>query len=853
MTASPERTRADRLASALGAKAEGLAWLEQTFPGAVPRFVAVPFAHVLVDGERWLEGAQQAMDRALEAGSDTVGARALADAAAAVRVDRGALAAALTGLEGAVAVRTSAASEDGRDSSFAGQYVTVLDVMVPHTPSVDGPSPADGEGSAGAGAGGDMSGGDAPGGVAHGGIAPGGTAPGGIEQGGVAPADAVADAVERCARSLVSERVAAYSRAAGVSVTVGGSVVIQRMAPRGRAGVMFTQTSRGETEVLWSSAGAGAVVDGGDAERFAWPVAEPLPGRAPVPLGLLRAARDIQAARGPSDVEFALGGGVHLLQVRPVTADRDPKSLTWDSSNIGENYPGVTLPLTYSFIRDVYADVYQEFFRLLGRSERELRERRAVFRNTLGYVRGRVHYNIDNWFEMAAMLPGGRANQEFFSAMLQPVKDGEARERPRPGVRGMLALAGGAARFAWALADAERRSRRFRRLFSERYARYRAVDFDALTTDAALATLSRIRGDLLALWAVPILNDVRLMVAHGLLVRRFGEDRDAYLAYLTGLTDRASIAPLAALSRLGRDLRAMGVSAPAEACSADAVAAIDRYLADFGGRAPDELQLENPRLTEDRDTLVALALGAADAPVSEAAVRGPAPARSRGLVTRVLGHHVRRAIDHRERFRLNRAQVFGIARDAYLAVGRRLAGEGALRVAEDILWLTVDEVDGAVYGHAWDGDLAATVERRRARWQEYAQAPLTKRVTSDSELAGARLDQEEAAPPGALAGAGVSAGSIEAEAVVLTEFDPTVDVRGKVLVAPHADPGWTLLIVAAAAVVTERGNALSHVAIVGRELGIPVVVGALDATGRVATGDRVAVDGRTGQIHVRTA
>lgn len=686
------------------------------------------------------------------------------------------------------AVRTSALAEDTPDHSFAGLYETVLDV----------------------------------------------------------PPHQLADAVARCVRSLTGERVLAYAEARGVDVPLGGSVVVQRMVHGRIAGVMFTQTGAGVLEVAYSDAGPDAVVRGETAHTYRLPVVEAVPRRAPVPVELLRIGRELHAQRGPTDVEFAATGTrVWLLQARPVTAPTLQSTLAWDSTNIGENYPGVTLPLTYSFIRDVYAQVYPAFFRLLGRSDASLRAHDRVFRNTLGYVHGRVHYNIDNWFEMASMLPGGKANQEFFAAMLQPVKDGEVRPKARLSVGGALALGAGVVRLVWLLATSERRSRRFAKVFRERYARYRAIDFTALAPDAALAALGHIRADLLALWAVPILNDVRLMVFHGLLRRTFGPERHSdYLAFLTGLTDRASLAPLTALSELGKALRAQGVLDTGTPLTDAHRALLHDYLEVHGGRAPDELQLENPRLSDDLHQLVALALHAAEAPPR------PAPtARARGtLRQRWIGRHVRRAIDHRERFRYQRAQVFGIARDAYVSAGHRLAVAQAIGEPDDVFWLTVEEVDAAVFGHAWDTDLTGLVSSRKARLQEYAEALPSRRVVGSGVLAPMDVTFPGAPEPGALTGMGVSPGRYSGEVLVLDEFDAHADVRGKVLVTSHVDPGWTLLFVAAGAIITERGNPLSHVAIIGRELGIPVIVAAAGAMTTLATGEHVTMDGSSGDI-----
>jgi len=86
--------------------------------------------------------------------------------------------------------------------------------------------------------------------------------------------------------------------------------------------------------------------------------------------------------------------------------------------------------------------------------------------------------------------------------------------------------------------------------------------------------------------------------------------------------------------------------------------------------------------------------------------------------------------------------------------------------------------------------------------------------------------------------------------VVLDSFDPTSLAPGDVLVAPITDPSWTPLFVPAAAVVVDVGAPLSHAIIVSRELGIPCVVSATDATKRIPDGALVEVSGDTGQVTI---
>ena len=86
--------------------------------------------------------------------------------------------------------------------------------------------------------------------------------------------------------------------------------------------------------------------------------------------------------------------------------------------------------------------------------------------------------------------------------------------------------------------------------------------------------------------------------------------------------------------------------------------------------------------------------------------------------------------------------------------------------------------------------------------------------------------------------------------IILDSHDPTALEPGDVLVAPLTDPSWTPLFVPASGVVVDVGAALSHAIIVSRELGIPCVVSATDATKRIPDGAMIRVDGDTGVVTI---
>lgn len=94
-------------------------------------------------------------------------------------------------------------------------------------------------------------------------------------------------------------------------------------------------------------------------------------------------------------------------------------------------------------------------------------------------------------------------------------------------------------------------------------------------------------------------------------------------------------------------------------------------------------------------------------------------------------------------------------------------------------------------------------------------------------------------------------------AVGQTHVIPTVaHIRdfqaGEVLVTDITDPDWEPIMKKAAAIITNRGGRTSHAAIVARELGIPAIVGTMEATRLLATGQPVTVccaEGETGRVY----
>jgi len=102
-----------------------------------------------------------------------------------------------------------------------------------------------------------------------------------------------------------------------------------------------------------------------------------------------------------------------------------------------------------------------------------------------------------------------------------------------------------------------------------------------------------------------------------------------------------------------------------------------------------------------------------------------------------------------------------------------------------------------------------------------------------------------------VSGIGGSPGVVEGAARVVRSVDDFDEVAGgEILVCQMTNPAWVVLFTKIAGVVTDSGGTTSHPAVLARGFGIPAVVGTSEATHRIASGDRLRVDGTNGAVDI---
>jgi len=108
------------------------------------------------------------------------------------------------------------------------------------------------------------------------------------------------------------------------------------------------------------------------------------------------------------------------------------------------------------------------------------------------------------------------------------------------------------------------------------------------------------------------------------------------------------------------------------------------------------------------------------------------------------------------------------------------------------------------------------------------------------------LDEMKIILTGASASPGIGYGPV-ARVMSLEHLDQVKS--GDILVTTMTSPDFVPAMKRAAGIITDKGGQTSHAAIVSRELGVPAVVGAKQATKELKNGDKVTLDGSTGNIY----
>lgn len=717
--------------------------------------------------------------------------------------------------------------------------------------------------------------------------------------------EALLEAIKTCWLSLFSERALVYlARQRVPAEKVKMAVLVQEMVAADHAGVVFTAdpltgaTDRFVVECV-SGLGEGLVQGTIQPERA---VVEKQTGRVLVsPENELLSSATLEhlcdlARRterlfsAPQDIEWAQRDGkLFLLQSRPITTKAPVKTWEdrqiWTNVNIGEVFPDVMTPMTWSLMQSLLG-VVGSLFRLVGAD--------VTRAQPAGLVAGRLYSNANTF--LAAVRPfsflhkglpdltralGGDLVEAYRQAPLTLSPE----DLPDLGFRWPKYILSWPRILFNLITHLPRRGDASMARVKNRTDELVRLDLGAMSAPELTHFCIRLFREAFKDW------DLLYFFAQAAALPVFKKACRDWLGESDLTLGGRLFAALGGMpdAEAGLALWRLAVLAPANGDTEAAVssekswpevrsrlrliehgrkflAAWDAFMTEHGHHCRGELELFNARWSETPDYILGLvrgylrSMGQSDPlenqrRLAEERERLTVQCRARlknPIKRWIFSHSLRRAQEltvYREKLKSQLVRQFAFTRRVLLVLGQRLHEQGSLSCRDDIFFLEVSEIEPVTTGSA-SFDWRGRIELRRREYE-------TNLKLNPPRVVNGKFDPNAPAWPVAnadaklLEGIPVSPGIVTGPARVILRADDHEHVlAGEILIAPFTDPAWSPYFITAAGVVMEQGGILSHGSIVAREYGLPAVSNVLSATRVIRTGDLVQVDGNRGCVSV---
>lgn len=666
--------------------------------------------------------------------------------------------------------------------------------------------------------------------------------------------------IHECFASVNAPSVLAYSRKIGAGGTKM-SVIIQAMVLPQLSGVLFTANPLGilsETVIVAGRGDGDGVVNGrtdtvtcyhNRPDGFEYMEKQ---GNAPNLSDkwktlLLDTAGRLEQVFGPAlDVEYAIAEDkLWLLQLRPITTLSNSAPLVLDNSNIVESYPGITLPLTISFVHSVYGDIFESLLTRLTGSSSLTQNHPDIYRELTADYNGRIYYHISHWYAVLELLP--------FSGKIIPVWQemlGVAtREFEAPDIKvslqTKLTVLLNTIRL---LLTVPRSMKKLEQDFTEMKEYFDSHYKPGLSWAKLWKLYHRMNRLVLRKWDLTLANDMYTFLHTALLksmLKRQGLTASQINRKISGISNLTSMKPVRALLQLSLKYRREGNTPSFQK-------QFSHYISLYGDRCIGELKLETKTYRESPDTLMQQIDSYAAMENLENLTarlsRKTAPSKD-GPLLHNLTARAAQGIYYRESSRMNRSRLYGFARTLFLDMGKLLTEQGKLELPEDVFYLTLEELQHPEKAVSF----RSIVLERKSDYAFYTKLPAYKRIVFDGRIrnktrAGESCCSSASPESRPLHGIPCSSGKARAEVLIITDPSQQYNTSGKILVTTSTDPGWVFLLAQAAGIISEKGSLLSHTAIISRELKIPAIAGVSRATEILQNGELVEMDCETGVI-----
>ena len=591
----------------------------------------------------------------------------------------------------------------------------------------------------------------------------------------------------------------------------------------------------------------------------------------------------------PQDIEFAYqNNNLYLLQTRPITtlkAKTSGEYTIWDNSNIIESYPGITTPLTFSFIIKMYEAVYRQFVSIMGVSRKSIDIHKEIFANTLGLVRGRVYYNLLNWYKMLAMLPGYSINAENMERMMGVKErfdlDEAYRMNKNTAIFRIVLMVIKMFKMHFSL---PKERKKFIIHLNNVIDEYKSINFRKLTPYEIIEYYINFESSLLLKWKAPLTNDFFAMIWLGILKKQTEKLCPSEINFhndlLCGSQDIISVEPIHRTMEIAKiisendETKKLFINYQPDFIWNTLISGkfseikikIDDYFEKFGNRCVGELKLETISYSENPTLFIKILKSYVEQKIinlSNSKIEDELRISAETIVFNALKKQplrlwwfkyvlakTRDVISNRENLRFQRTRGFGMVRTMFGVLGKLWQEAGNINNPRDIYYIELDEIKKMQ--NNFNPEIKQKIAERRIEFESYEnqKIPLERFFSYGDNFDDMYIysaEKNETAQTD-LSGIGCCPGIVKGKVRVVTNPNEIDSLNGDILVTKSTDPGWVNLFPTTSAIIVEKGSLLSHSAIVAREMGIPCIVSVSGLLRTLKTGDEIQMNGSTGKI-----
>jgi len=547
-----------------------------------------------------------------------------------------------------------------------------------------------------------------------------------------------------------------------------------------------------------------------------------------------------QLFQKPMDIEFAIEKGrIYILQARAITTlDMQLPIRILDNSNISESFPGICLPLSESFAGEMYSGIFTSLGRrFLGKKVSSYEE---LFQRMVGGFSGRMYYEISSWYDILRLLPFSGKIIPVWQRMLGVSNEEISFSKKKPGffLKCRITLL-----FCYYFIVSQRKMQELDKFFQERYASYsKRVDEEEEAQELYRIFLE-MKEDLLREWDITLMNDMVSFISTHLYGKKTAFSLE-------------TMKPVRALSALKAVARKHGLD------SEEYRREKKSYISAYGDRIEGELKLETRTYRSNEELLDRWILDALETEKTDysekdceetSRMEKPSEQKQRKSFLYRLAES---SCNNREISRLHRTRCFGLMRRIVDKIGEKTIGF-------DVYYLSLDELKEFLFSGK---DFSLKIARERELRKAYERLPVLSRVkllgkvdrdplageitvlnygafktkgskVGKGEIAGEMGKSEKwsvqfseepknfeskgktESTPRVFFGRGVSKGIFRGEVLKLKSLQEirVAEAKGKILLSYSTDPGWFPYLDMASGLITERGSLLSHRAILARE------------------------------------